>query len=178
MIALRLDLGERTGALAVARALEKNTTVEILKFGSEFGLLCFWRRGVGCVWFFVDSCCFVLEVEGLSVVLIVCCTSEAPCLDLKVNDAGAAALARALEKNKTLRTLEIKVDDAGAAAFARALEKNTTLQKLKIRCSLSMRGEFFGVVFVWRGMLVAFPGFIFSDCCGFVIAICLGGFRH
>jgi len=139
MTAFRLDFGERTGALAVARALEKNTTVEILKIKvkmwGEFGLLCFWRRGCGCAWFFVDSCCFVLEVGGLIAVLIICCTSEAPCLEIKVDDAGAAALARALEKNTTLQALKIKVDDAGAAALARALEKNTTLRTLKIGCS-------------------------------------------
>ncbi len=56
------------GAEAIARALEKNTTLQTLHLYSESVLFCCFGV-VGLVWFFVDvGCCWVVSgVDGAGV---------------------------------------------------------------------------------------------------------------
>jgi hypothetical protein len=80
-------------------------------------------------------CSTLVRVQGGAVcaALIASVSLKSPCSsDCRVGDTGAVALAVALEKNTTLRTLHVgkEVGDAGASALAAALEKNTTLQYL------------------------------------------------
>ena len=52
---------------------------------------------------------FVFWMEGRVRCVDCVCATEPPCLsDCQVTDAGAAAIARALEKNTTLQTLDLQ----------------------------------------------------------------------
>ncbi len=60
------------GAAAIARALEKNTTLQRLDLSCEFVVLCVWRGvdyGLCCCGLLLDC---VLGLRGVCVVLIVC----------------------------------------------------------------------------------------------------------
>ena len=98
------------GAAAIARALEKNTTLQTLHLSGEFVVLwCVCGGGLIVVYVVVGCCWSVLLVlRGVRVVDCVCAT-EPPCSsDSKSGDAGFASLALALEKNTTLQTLSVK----------------------------------------------------------------------
>ena len=54
---------------------------------------------------------------------------------LSLGNAGAELLAKAIEANKTLRTLVIRDNDItadGGRSFARALKANTTLKEIRM----------------------------------------------
>jgi hypothetical protein len=98
------------GAVALAGALEKNTTLHTLDLGGrEFVVLWFVRGGglivIYGVWVVVG---YVVGVEGRVRGVDCVCATESPCSSVNgVYAAGWAALAAALEKNTTLHTLDI-----------------------------------------------------------------------
>ena len=97
------------GAAAIARALEKNTTLQELYLSREFVVLCCVLGGGLIVVYVVVGCCwFVFGMEGRVRCVDCVCATEPPCSsDSKVGNAGAAAIAQALEKNTTLQTLRL-----------------------------------------------------------------------
>ena len=98
------------GSASLAQALEKNTTLQTLNLIREFVVLCCVCGGGLIVVYVVVGCCwFVFGVEGRVRCVDCVCATEPPCSsDNGVGAAGAASLARALEKNTTLQTLNLQ----------------------------------------------------------------------
>ena len=98
------------GAAAIARALEKNSTLRELYLSSEIVVL---RRvsggGLILVYVVLGCCWFVFGVEGRVRCVDCVCATEPPWCSSESDfgDAGAAWLAQALEKNTTLQTLDL-----------------------------------------------------------------------
>ncbi|KAJ8604159.1 hypothetical protein CTAYLR_008582 [Chrysophaeum taylorii] len=104
------------GAVRLAKALEKNTSLQSL----DLGFNSIWAEGAVCL------------AESLEK------NTSLKALNLGGNSIGAegaARLAESLEMNTTLQTLDLgwnSISDQGAAHLAAALEKNTSLQMLKL----------------------------------------------
>ena len=97
------------GAAAIARALEKNTTLQALVLSRELVVLCCVCGGGLIVVYVVVGCCWAaVGVEGrVRGVDCVCATEPPWSSGCGVTDAGAVSLAQALQKNTTLHTLNL-----------------------------------------------------------------------
>ncbi len=117
------NLYSRKEVVAICRALEGNTTVRSLDLSCEFfcsaacdisqfradvlycderGLLFqFSLFGSGC------RLCFSFEGGALAVLIVCVCNDPPVSSDNGIGDEGAAAIAKALEKNTTLQRIEL-----------------------------------------------------------------------
>ena len=93
----------------MAAGLEKNATLQTLDLRCEFFVVCFSLGEMLIVVYVLWVVfCFVVVMEGRVRGVDCVCATEPPCSsDCQVTDAGAAAIARALEKNTTLQSLSL-----------------------------------------------------------------------
>ncbi len=97
------------GAESLAQALEKNATLQTLDLSSECVVLCYvFGGGMHVVYVILGCCWFVFGVEERMRGVDCVRATEPPCSsDNNMSDAGAVVIARAMEKNTTLRTLDL-----------------------------------------------------------------------
>ena len=114
------------GTWALARALEKNHTIQQLNLGAN-QISVKGSRALAKV----------LE-KNQTIQQLNLCNSQ-------IGDEGARVLARTLEKNRSLQQLNLydsQIGDEGALALAKALEKNQTIQQLDLNTNqISTKGS-------------------------------------